>query len=42
MSSVKYYELSYDELDAKVEQLYNTIEKDNFIPDTMLAVARGG
>ena len=42
MSSIKYYELSYDELDTKVEQLYHLIEKDKFVPDTMLAVARGG
>ena len=42
MSAVNYYEISYDELDAKVEQLYRKIEANNFIPDSMLAVARGG
>ena len=42
MSSIKYYEISYDELDAKVERLYNNIEEADFIPDSMLAVARGG
>jgi hypoxanthine phosphoribosyltransferase len=42
MVETKYFELSYDELDSKVEQLYKKIESDSFIPDTMLAVARGG
>lgn len=42
MSAVNYYEISYDELDSKVEQLYHKIEADNFVPDSMLAVARGG
>ena len=42
MSATKYYEISYDELDTKVEQLYRKIEADNYIPDSMLAVARGG
>ena len=41
MSVDKYYEISYVELDAKVELLYKKIEED-FIPDSMLAVARGG
>lgn len=42
MSVDNYYELSYDELDAKVEALYKKIEKEDFIPDSILAIARGG
>ena len=38
----KYYELTYDQLEQKTEELYHKIEKDNFIPDTILAIARGG
>ena len=38
----KYYELTYDQLELKTEELYRKIEKDNFVPDTILAIARGG
>ncbi len=40
--ATKFYELTYDKLEEKTEALYNKIEKDNFIPDTILAIARGG
>ena len=42
MSQIKYLKVSYDQLDKMVEELYLKIEKDNFTPDTMVAVARGG
>ena len=42
MADQKYYELSYDQLEEKTEEMYRLIEKDNFIPDTILAIARGG
>lgn len=38
----KFHELSYDELDAKVEELHKLITEDSFVPDTILAIARGG
>ena len=40
--SQKYYELNYEQLEEKTEEMYEKIEKDNFIPDTILAIARGG
>ena len=37
-----FYAISYDELDTLVEKLYSKIKKDSFVPDLMLAIARGG
>jgi hypoxanthine phosphoribosyltransferase len=42
MNKVEYLNVSYEELDKMVESLYMKLEKDNFIPDSMVAVARGG
>lgn len=42
MSQIEYLRISYEELDTMVANLYQKIEKDNFIPDSMVAIARGG
>ena len=42
MSQTEYLKISYEQLDNMVESLYKKIESDNFIPDSMVAVARGG
>lgn len=42
MTTQKYYELDYNELELKTEEMYKKIEVDNFVPDSILAIARGG
>jgi hypoxanthine phosphoribosyltransferase len=42
MNNVEYLKIRYEQLDEMVENLYLKIEQDNFIPDSMVAVARGG
>ena len=42
MKQTKFLRVTYDELDKMVESLYDNMEKAGFIPDIILAIARGG